>query len=255
MVCREDIPENVIQQHTDALIKWLEEKVQQNEVSCVMLFLYRCVCMCMCVCLWMHIAYYFCLYLPCYVSIIIYNLVYYKSSKNNVPRCLSCVVSMKISVEIKQLKPTSLSRQYAVVINNISAILHTCFIAAWTCNTQDNVWGSVWFHAWLKYMWCYASILLLAVIWLVIGCLIWCIACEWCTTMQIWFQSIFPCYIYTPTIVASDFIKQQMLLSVIRFLTSWVAHKYEIVIYFSLPYLHIWQLLWLHKTVACSAGN
>jgi len=40
IIRREDIPENVIQQHAGALIKWLEEKIQQNEVSLLALLLF-----------------------------------------------------------------------------------------------------------------------------------------------------------------------------------------------------------------------
>lgn len=39
VVLREEMPENILQQHQEHLIRWLEEKLQRNEVPAVVLLI------------------------------------------------------------------------------------------------------------------------------------------------------------------------------------------------------------------------
>ena len=69
---------------------------------------------------------------------------------------------------------------------------------------QTDFWGNLWFHAWFKHKLRYVNS---DHYFVFSGLLI---------SMQIWFK-------FTAMTFAGGFLKQQMILSVINFLTGWVA--------------------------------
>ena len=105
--------------------------------------------------------------------------------------------------------------------------------------TQLHFWHRSWFCGWFKYKFHYASSdWPLAVMWSVLLSVI-------SYLIQIWFQSIFPQSMYTYNScwwfhntthdTQCNWIPYQ--------LSSPPMHRYKYLIYLSLLYLHLWQLL------------